>query len=138
MIYGVIFWGFSSNRNYERVFRMQKWCIRSIFQLRCRDSCKQIFIGNGILTLAGLVGFEYCMFIRRNPHLFSDHAHLHSYPTRGGKLVSLKHCTAKFDFDPMSGSKTAYVFIFIAVYLASKLLLLFSPAMLTYPQLNLN
>ena len=50
--YGVAFWGDSSTS--DKVFKIQKHAIRIIFNLRKRDSCKNIFKEHNILTLPSL------------------------------------------------------------------------------------
>jgi len=57
--YGIIFWG--SSANVERLFILQKQCIRAIFNLKRRDSCKMYFIKSGILTLTSIYGNASCL-----------------------------------------------------------------------------
>lgn len=66
--YGVIFWGNSTNK--EIAFKAQKRCLRSMFRLDIRDSCKPYFIRHKILTLPSLYILETALFVKRNPNLF--------------------------------------------------------------------
>jgi len=54
--YGIIFWGTSVDIN--RVFIMQKKCIRNIFGMKTRDSCRPVFVQKEILTMFGLYILE--------------------------------------------------------------------------------
>ncbi|VEN61068.1 unnamed protein product [Callosobruchus maculatus] len=51
--YGVMFWGASCHT--DRIMILQKKCIRSIFRLRPRDSCREVFRQNSILTVVACV-----------------------------------------------------------------------------------
>lgn len=66
--YGIIFWGNSTNK--ESVFKAQKRCLRSMFNLRPSDSCKPFFKKYRILTLPCLYIFEAVAFVKSNPKLF--------------------------------------------------------------------
>ena len=76
--YGIIFWA----RGVEaiRVFRLQKRCIRSIFNLKSAESCKSKFIETKIFTLYSLLVYEAVVFVKKNLNLFEhcdrDHHHL--------------------------------------------------------------
>lgn len=78
--YGVIFWGHS--RESIRVFRLQKRCIRNMFQLHYQESCKIHFIQRGILTLPGIYIYECVLFVKRNMDLFTNVAHSHDTRNR--------------------------------------------------------
>ncbi|KAJ8709117.1 hypothetical protein PYW07_008943 [Mythimna separata] len=66
--YGVIFWGNSTDRDI--IFKRQKYCLRSIFNLKTTDSCKNYFTKYRVLTLPSLYILEITMFVKTNPHLF--------------------------------------------------------------------
>ena len=78
--YGVIFWGNTSHIN--RVLILQKRCLRSVWGLSPRNSCKPVFIRNKVLTVVGLYILESGLFIKKNPDLFSDSLLNHKYKTR--------------------------------------------------------
>lgn len=66
--YGIIFWGNSTN--WPLVFKAQKRCIRSIFKLKQRDSCKPYFIKYKLLTLPCIYIFECAVFVKLNIGLY--------------------------------------------------------------------
>lgn len=66
--YGLIFWGNSTNT--EMVFKMQKRCVRAMFNIKNTDSCQPIFKKCHILTLPSLYIMEIALFVRSNPHWF--------------------------------------------------------------------
>lgn len=79
--YGVIFWGVSVEA--IRVFNVQKRCLRTIFNRRKTETCKDLFVENGILTLAGVYIYECALFVKENYELFGDLQQEHGYNTRG-------------------------------------------------------
>lgn len=79
--YGVIFWGNSVEA--KRIFILQKYCLRSVFNLNRTDSCRNIFLNNKILTLPGLYVLECAGFVRDNYELYKDNLLDHCYKTRG-------------------------------------------------------
>lgn len=81
--YGVIFWGCSVES--ERIFKLQKSCLRSIFGLQSRDSCRNIFKNYNVLTLPAVYVLECVVFVRENYVLFQDQEHIHVYNTRGSR-----------------------------------------------------
>lgn len=66
--FGIIFWANSTNKDF--IFRRQKRCIRSMFNLHVTDSCRPMFIEHKILTLPSLYIFEMALFVRKHPQLF--------------------------------------------------------------------
>ena len=78
--YGVIFWGGSSD--VLRVFVAQKRCLRMIFNLKHRESCKPIFINEGIQTVISTYILEAVMFVKNNQDLFIDQVRNHTHDTR--------------------------------------------------------
>ena len=50
--YGIQLWGNSVDA--QKIFKIQKSCLRSIFQLSSRDSCREIYKNNKILTFPSL------------------------------------------------------------------------------------
>lgn len=80
--YGVIFWGNAVNSS--RIFILQKSCVRAVFQLRSRDSCKQVFANNNILTLPSIYILEAVSFVKNHYYeLFKKFELDHSHHTRG-------------------------------------------------------
>lgn len=87
--YGIIFWGNSVDVN--RVFVIQKSCIRSIFKLRRRDTCRNVFKQYRILTLPGLYIYECACFAKKHySELMVQYVTDHKYNTREWKKGSLR------------------------------------------------
>jgi len=78
--YGIVFWGNSVDVN--RIFLLQKRCIRSMFSLDWRDSCKPYFRNYGILTLSGMYIVETALFLRKHKEFFESAQREHYYGTR--------------------------------------------------------
>lgn len=78
--YGIIFWGNSTDTN--RIFVLQKRCIRSILNLKQTDTCKHIFAKRNILTLVSLYIYESIIFLTENKSLFLCHEREHEHDTR--------------------------------------------------------
>lgn len=85
--YGIVIWGASGD--VSRLFVLQKMCIRSIFGLGRRDSCRLVFMGNDILTLPCLYVLECALFVRANYDLFENQVIAHGYGTRGAKCLHM-------------------------------------------------
>lgn len=80
--YGVIFWGNSSE--VERVFLIQKACIRTLFNIKPRDTCRQAFISQNLLTLPSIYILECALFVKKYYNeFFSKYEITHSHETRG-------------------------------------------------------
>lgn len=80
--YGVMFWG--NCVSVHRIFKLQKSSIRAIFNLKNRDSCKQYFKNNDLLTLPSLYVLECALFVKRNYQIFFEKYELvHNHNTRG-------------------------------------------------------
>lgn len=75
MRYGIIFWGNSTHAN--RVFILQKRCLRNILNLKQTDSCKHIFKQRNILTFTALFIYESIIFVKENDALFEKRSHNH-------------------------------------------------------------
>lgn len=67
--YGVILWGNSSEIN--KVFILQKKCIRIITNIDQMDSCRPHFVKHKILTLTSIYILESCKFVREHPDFYS-------------------------------------------------------------------
>ncbi|KAG8245878.1 hypothetical protein J6590_098460 [Homalodisca vitripennis] len=71
--------------NFNRVLVLQKWSLRIISGRRRFE------------TLAGLVGYELCYFVKSSPKLFVSNRYYHQYPTRSRELISVAaHSTSAF------------------------------------------
>lgn len=87
--YGIIFWGQSTD--IVKTFRLQKNAIRLIFNLKQKQSCRQIFKNNRILTLVALYILECLLFNFKNKTLFQDCEQNHSHNTRHQNYTYPKH-----------------------------------------------
>lgn len=66
--FGIIFWGNCSER--ENIFKAQKRCVRSIFNLKVTDSCIPVLKKYNLLTFVCLYILEIAIFVKTNDHLF--------------------------------------------------------------------
>lgn len=78
--YGIIIWGNSVDA--DRVFILQKRCVRNIYGMRQRESCRCAFKKYNILTLYSIYIFEAIKFVVENKSLFEQYERQHSYQTR--------------------------------------------------------
>ena len=60
--YGIEFWGFCSLTNYNRLFVLQKTALRIVWGLGPRDSCRERFRLDGVLTLPCLLMYHSLVF----------------------------------------------------------------------------
>lgn len=80
--YGAIFW--ANSVEVDRIFRIQKACIRAVYGLNARDTCRPIFKHNKILTVASIYVLECALFVKVNYDEFFKKYELHHYcNTRG-------------------------------------------------------
>ena len=66
--YGLVMWGGSVVR--DRVFRIQKKCIRAVSNAGYLDSCRPLFKQLNILPLPCMYIRDTCCFIKQYPHYF--------------------------------------------------------------------
>lgn len=78
--YGIILWINSSET--DRLFVVQKRILRRILKLNQRESCREHFKGNKVLTLYSLSILEGIMFAAKNYDLFVNNKYDHHYETR--------------------------------------------------------
>lgn len=83
--YGVIFWARSTEA--DRIFKLQKRCLRIIFSMKQNESCKNVFIENSILTLYGRYIYECIIFIMKNYDDFKKYELKHIYNTRNKNIL---------------------------------------------------
>ena len=84
MSYGIIFWGTSADAN--KVFLTQKKIFRIIYNIRPRDSCRDIFKENQIFTLVSQYIYSLLLFAMKNLHLFTLNSEIHEYSTHNSNL----------------------------------------------------
>ena len=78
--YGIEFWGFCSLADFERLFVLQKRALRIVWGLGYRDSCRERFLSEGVLTLPCLLIYHSLLFVYKNPQMFQSLNH--NYNTR--------------------------------------------------------
>ena len=95
--YGVLVWGRSVE--WSRVFVAQKRAVRVIFGLSWRESCRNTFRENSLLTLPSIYILRAVVYVKKNIHLFA--AVNHAYATRTtGSLRTDVHHTALYERSP--------------------------------------
>lgn len=85
--YGLILWGNSTEVN--RVFIVQKKCIRAIGGIPSWESCKPLFKKFKVLTLPCMYIFECAKFVRNNENLFIKAHELYPRNTRDPNRIVL-------------------------------------------------
>lgn len=87
--YGIIFWGNSVEA--DRIFKLQKSCLRGVFGLGARDSCRPVFEEHGILSLPALYVYECACFAKKHyAELLVQHETCHKYNTRECQKSTLR------------------------------------------------
>lgn len=90
--YGIMHWGIS--KDFNRVFILQKYAVRIMSGLARRQSCRNVFKEQSILTAAAVYIFETLCFVRRNIVIFQRNIIDHNYETRyRNKLNCEQHKT---------------------------------------------
>lgn len=78
--YGIIFWG--ASKDVETIFKVQKRILRIMLNMKSRQSCRNLFKHNNLLTVAGLYIYECLLYIKKNPLCFQTVEFTHAYGTR--------------------------------------------------------
>lgn len=69
LAYGIIFWGGSISA--RRLFVTQKMALRLMLRMHFRESCRNIFRDNNILTVTGLFVYKSLQFVSKHKYLFN-------------------------------------------------------------------
>lgn len=86
--YAIILWGDSVE--FDKLFVMQKKCVRILTNTKPRDSCRPHFIKNKILTLPSLYIKQASLFVRKNKILFKTKQDNNiNYNRRNGNKIEL-------------------------------------------------
>jgi hypothetical protein len=80
VIYGVIFWGNSTDS--KRVFIIQKKIIRIMASVKRRVSCRELFEKFNILPLASEILLSKLSFVVHNMEKFQTNSDIHNINTR--------------------------------------------------------
>ena len=83
----MLLWGSASDIN--SIFILQKRAVRYIYNLRARDSLRDVFKNAGIITVASQFLYYNILFVRQNIHCHSKHSDTHTIETRNkDKIVT--------------------------------------------------
>jgi len=88
--YGIIFWGVS--KESIKILRIQKKVIRLITGLKKRESCKQKFKENRILTVTSLYVLEVLCFIKKYKGSLMQNYMIHEHNTRSKYDLHTEFC----------------------------------------------
>ncbi|CAK1584931.1 unnamed protein product [Parnassius mnemosyne] len=80
MSYGILLWGHAADT--EIIFVLQKMAIRAIYNLKPKESLRQIFKKINILILAFQYIYENVMYVHKNKSSFTNISDIHSVNTR--------------------------------------------------------
>lgn len=80
--YGLILWGNCSNM--QKVFLLQKKCIRAICGVHQTEPCRPLFNKLKVMTLPSLYIYEISLFVKYNIGLFRNKASTTIYQSRNG------------------------------------------------------
>jgi hypothetical protein len=75
-----MFWGYSSRA--KKVFIMQKKILRIMYNLKPRESCKEMFKQKQIMTLYSCYIYSLILFVTNNMELFKFNNEIHGHNTR--------------------------------------------------------
>lgn len=98
--YGILIWGGSSEADV--IFKLQKRAVRVMFGMHQRDSCKQIFKSEKILTLPCTFILACLLYVHRNRKQYKTNADYHTYDTRHKTDISLPYHRVKKAQTPMN------------------------------------
>lgn len=105
--FNIVIWGRAKDLN--RVFISQKRVIRLLFDLDYRESCKQTFITEKILTVPSIYILRCLVFARSNLERYETNGSYHNHNTRHcGQLKIPLHRTEKFKQSPIYNTITLY------------------------------
>ena len=94
--YGIQFWG--SSKSLKKILIIQKRCIRTIFGMTRRQSCREVFVNSELMTVFTLYIFEVCCHIHKHRNdLFSNKLSKHEYSTRSKLKITLDKNQNKFN-----------------------------------------
>jgi hypothetical protein len=85
--YGITLWGTASG--WEKIFRIQKKCLRIITKSNPRKSCRPLFKEMEILTLPSVYIYEMMKYVFENQNLFRANKIEHQHDTRRKHLYDV-------------------------------------------------
>ena len=87
--YGIPFWGNCALINTLPIFRIQKRTLRAMYGLQSRETCRDAFSKNGILTCPSLYILETVSLVFKSISALPTNSDFHTYPTRRGDNLRL-------------------------------------------------
>lgn len=98
--YNIISWGQCTD--IKRVFIIQKRILRIIFNIKPRDTCREVFRKRKILTVASIYIYKLLTYIFTIKHTLKKHSNNHNYYTRNAdQLYIQNYNTALFTRSPI-------------------------------------
>lgn len=85
----ILLWG--STGHSQRVFRIQKKCIRMIMGTSSREHCKPLFRKLQLMTVPSLFIYNCLLFAKNNIQKLELQSNMHSYFTRGNTSVRIPY-----------------------------------------------
>ena len=76
----IIFWG--ASKYAKDIFSLQKNAIKTMFNLKRFESCKETYLAQKILTVPCLYILESVKFVKNNIGNFQSNADIHTHNTR--------------------------------------------------------
>lgn len=76
--YAIPFWGVCTSNLLDSVLKLQKRAIRYVYGLSPRDSCRQLFIEKGILTVVALFVLETVCIVKKHISKFEITSSIHN------------------------------------------------------------
>lgn len=101
--YGIVLWGNCSDK--DQLLLAQKRCIRAIYGIGRRESCRPFFIDNGILTVPCLYILEVAVFVHKYKTQFIEVQQLRTRNVRAQYKHRLHKPAAKLGLT----SKNSYI-----------------------------
>lgn len=85
----IILWG--TTHYADRVFKIQKKCVRAMMGVNSRDHCKPHFQHLQLLTIPSLYIFNCLMYIKKNMNALETQSDIHTYSTRNQSLLRIPY-----------------------------------------------
>lgn len=96
--FGILFWG--SSADIQAVFVAQKRCIRLIYRMAFRATCRDVFKSNCIMTVYALYIYECLVFLYKNKSYFTSYRAGHHYQTRDDLYQYPRHTLTLYEKGP--------------------------------------
>lgn len=95
--YCITVWGLCNRKEMLSVFKLQKRALRIIFRKNRRDTCKDLFTQNEILTVPSLFVFRSLINFFNNKHNIKTNSDIHDHNTRYKNEYRGEKLTSKWD-----------------------------------------